>query len=516
MNVAFDPWIPVVTLEGKPKLASLCEVLTEGHLLADLSVRPHERVSLMRLFLCVAHAALDGPKTYDEWREVPDKLPAAAKKYLEAWKDSFELFHPTKPWLQAATLQSGKDGDEGWGPVSKLGFFRATGANTTLFDHDGMDNESRSIPIEATILSMLAFQCFSPGGLISQAVWRGVQTSKSSKDAPCVSASMVHGLLRHHDLASTIRANLPTYEDVAFAYGDRPIGRAVWEQVPTHLGDGPAKDNATETYVGRLVPMTRAIRLNKNGRTMLLGDGLPYPPFTDGFPAEPTAVVVVRTKDKKPERNLLPYRPGQAIWRELAAMVVQRNAEGIGGPLSLRSLGELESCDLIVCALARDQATILDTMESVYGISARLRTSEGRSLYEAEVSEAEAVAKRLGWAVEDYRKALDGGWEGRLKGAGAGKGELLGKLHGSATTQYWTAVEANLGLLFGHVDAVGTERASSTRDSWRAMLLAVARTAYQSVCGQETPRQIKAFTAGWRKLHYRPKPAEDPGQKKGA
>jgi len=48
MNVAFDPWIPVVTLGGKPKLASLCEVLTQGHLLADLSVRPHERVSLMR------------------------------------------------------------------------------------------------------------------------------------------------------------------------------------------------------------------------------------------------------------------------------------------------------------------------------------------------------------------------------------------------------------------------------------------------------------------------------------
>ena len=91
MNVAFDPWIPVVTLEGKPKLASLCEVLTKGHLLADLSVRPHERVSLMRLFLCVAHAALNGPKDYDEWREVPSRLPDAAKKYLGQWRNSFEL-----------------------------------------------------------------------------------------------------------------------------------------------------------------------------------------------------------------------------------------------------------------------------------------------------------------------------------------------------------------------------------------------------------------------------------------
>jgi CRISPR system Cascade subunit CasA len=62
MNVAFDPWIPVVTTSGKRELASLCTVLAEGEKFADLAVRPHERVALMRIFLCVAHAALKGPK----------------------------------------------------------------------------------------------------------------------------------------------------------------------------------------------------------------------------------------------------------------------------------------------------------------------------------------------------------------------------------------------------------------------------------------------------------------------
>jgi len=100
MNVAFDPWIPVVNSAGKREAASLCDVLAEGEKYADLAVRPHERVALMRLFLCVAHAALDGPKNYDEWCEVPKKLPEATHAYLTKWKDSFELFHPTKPWLQ--------------------------------------------------------------------------------------------------------------------------------------------------------------------------------------------------------------------------------------------------------------------------------------------------------------------------------------------------------------------------------------------------------------------------------
>ena len=102
MNVAFDPWIPVVTLKGVRQLVSLEEVLTNGDRYSDLAVRPHERVSLMRLFLCVAHAALNGPKDYEEWKEVPARLPKTAKAYLEKWKDSFELFHKKKPWMQVA------------------------------------------------------------------------------------------------------------------------------------------------------------------------------------------------------------------------------------------------------------------------------------------------------------------------------------------------------------------------------------------------------------------------------
>ena len=58
-------WIPVVTLDGKATLASLAEVLSDGAGFADLSVRPHERVALIRLLTCVAHAALDGPNDYD-------------------------------------------------------------------------------------------------------------------------------------------------------------------------------------------------------------------------------------------------------------------------------------------------------------------------------------------------------------------------------------------------------------------------------------------------------------------
>ena len=505
MNVAFDPWIPVVTTSGKLVLASLCDVLTKGEQFVDLAVRPHERVALMRLFLCIAHAALSGPKDYDEWCEAPERFPEAAQKYLTNWKDSFELFHKEKPWLQVAGLSKSANGKtpptaiKGWTPVSKLNFSLATGNNTTLFDHSGM-SESRSIALSETLLSMLTFQCFSPGGLISQVYWNGKQSGKSSKDSPCVPASMIHAFLRGKNLLGTIHLNLPTYEDVQFSYGERDFGKPVWEMMPTSMTDSAKVENATATYVGRLVPMTRLIRLHPSLERMLLGDGLIYPTFTDGFPPEPTATVVIRQKGEKEERALLSYRPTRALWRELSAVIVKRKAEGSGGPLSLRAIQDGKGCDLIVSALARDKATIVDAVESVFHIPEKFNAIEGTAIYSAEVKNAETMASRLGWAVEGYREETDYGWKGKLKAAGPSKGALKAKLHSIATSHYWTTVEKNLPILMTHIEAIGTDVAIPTRESWRKMLFSSAAEAYRISCGQETPRHMRAFVKGWQKL----------------
>ena len=418
MNVAFDPWIPVVDASGRRKLASLLEVLTQGKILADLAVRPHGRVALMRLLICVAHAALDGPKDYDEWRDVPARLPDAVTAYLTDRKDLFKLFHPDKPWLQVPDIQKGPDGgvtDLGaWTPVSKLDFALSSGNNSTLLDHGGLD-PARIIDLEDTVLSMLAFQCFSTGGLISQVYWQGTQSRKTSKDAPCVPASMMHAFLRGSTIGETIHLNLPTYENVRLSYGEKPIGRPVWDMMPTSYEDKPAIENATLSYLGRLVPLARLMRLNAKGQHLLLGDGLVYPSFADGFPPEPTATVVSRSE----ERALLSFRPERAIWRELAAIVVKRKAMGTGGPLSLDAIQENQAMDLTVSALARSQASIIDTTESVFHVPARLRSQEGTQAYEAEVKLAESLGSRLGWAVESYRADRTAAGNCRAEGRGS-------------------------------------------------------------------------------------------------
>jgi len=306
MNVAFDPWIPVVTATGKRELASLCSVLAEGGKYADLAVRPHERVALMRLFLCVAHAALDGPKDYDEWETVPQRLPDAARTYLEQWKDHFGLFHPQRPWLQVAELTGDKTS-----PAALLDFELATGNTTTLNDHAGQ-LLIRPIAKERITLSLLTFQNFSPGGGSPIAQWKEVKTSQvGNPDAPCLSQSMAHSLIRGKHLAETLHLNLPTKEAISKSYkssmllkddkainewkriefSDIALGRPVWECFPAapapHL---PESINASKTYLGRLVPIARWIRLLSDTE-MYCCNGFKYDTYRDGFPAEPMASV---------------------------------------------------------------------------------------------------------------------------------------------------------------------------------------------------------------------------------
>lgn len=526
MNVAIDQWIPVVNSAGKRELASLSSVLAEGGEYADLAVRPHERVALMRLFLCIAHAALDGPKNYDEWCEVPKLLPEAARKYLDTWKDSFELFHPTKPWLQVAELTGDKTS-----PMALLDFELSTGNNSTLFDHDGL-RDYRNIEPARLALNLITFQNFSSGGGSPVAQWKTTKTNQvGNPDAPCLSQSMAHCLLRGNSVADTIFLNMPTYQmvgeayrtfevtkNVGYEYSEIGFGRPVWEDFPaTPDSSQDSVTNASKTYLGRLVPISRWIRFIHNSDRMYCCNGFKYDTYKDGFAAEPTAAVrVVTSKDKKgkdvTERRVVKVDPTKALWRELTALFAKRTAEGLGGPFAMQNAPYDREFDFHVCAITRDQASMDIALESVFHISPMFQ--ENLANYQAEVQLAEGYSRKLGWAIETYRREIDGGWEGRLKGAGASKGELKVKLFSVATIHFWTTVEKNLQLLFAHIDAIGTDSAIPTRDVWRKMLFAAACDAYRVACGQETSRQIKAFAKGWQKLTSTKDDPEDTNETK--
>lgn len=517
MNVAFDPWIPVVTTTGKRKLASLVEVFTEGGEFADLAVRPHERVSLMRFFLCVAHAAFDGPKDDDEWYEVPKRLPETVHVYLGEWKDSFELFHEEKPWLQVAELDllpsnksDAPNDTKGWSALHKLCFTKASGNNSTLFDHESNDNAPTKYGPEEIVLNLLTFQnFFVAGGKASSRMWGNIEMKNppNPKGGPCAGKSILFTFLRDVNLFKSIWLNLNSYEDLKLIYGNEEewLGKPIWELPIKSPTDNEAIANATQTHIGRLVPQTRILRVNQDCKRVFLGAGFLYPKFQDNNNPFHPDVFATTVSNAQGERALLSARPNVATWRELHSLTVRRkDASSLNsGPLCLLNVPDGKDCDIIVNSMVtnpKQAAEIVDFVEAVFYVPARLRFPEGTIIYESEVKIAELCARRLGRALEDYRREIDGGWEGRVKAAGPGKGELKAKIRSVSLTNYWTTVEKKLPLLMAHTAAVGTDDAVPTRKAWRKMLFRAACDAYAITCGQETPRQMRAFAKGWQKL----------------
>jgi len=495
MNLVQESWIPVVKTDGKKAEANLRDIFLSGAGYADLAIRPHERVALMRLLICIAQAALKGPENLDHWKKAPELLPKKADEYLTKWPDSFNLFHPVKPFLQITELKHSKQA-----PVSTLDFAMSSGNNTTLFDHQGNDAEARPLPEDQLALNLLTFQNFSSQGGASIVQWKGVRTSQvGNPAAPCSKGSIYHAFLKGANLAETIHLNLLTKKTVELVFGDDGWGKPVWELMPSGPNDGPAIANATQTYLGRLVPLSRWIKL-QNQSGMIWGNGFAYSVFPDFRCPEPSATSIEwKDRQGRPIRNLLKASHARGIWRQLPALIVKRRAGEVGGALALENVPDDKGLDIHVCALLRKQATIEAYEESVFHVPAGMNTDIGRAAYEEEVRIAETKARRLGWAVEKWRREMDADWEQKVKAAKK-KNALLERLRSIATNHFWTAVEKNVPVLLAYTSSFGENDNEERKKIWRRAVHRKAREAYELACGRESPRQLRAFAMGLRVL----------------
>ena len=227
-------------------------------------------------------------------------------------------------------------------PTSKLDLSLATGNNTTLFDNAG--GSERAFTFGELALMLLTFQCFSPGGRIGVAVWNGAPTlgGGSSDHAPCVAGGMLHALLRGDTLLDSIQRNLMTKRQAERFFGRNSWGKPVWEMMPDEPSDGAAGHNANRSYLGRLVPLTRAVWLADDGRSLVLANGLEYAPYPSW--REPSATIVTREIKGQPERQLVRASVEKAAWRELHALTVKAvGPTSSGGPAALENVSDRRS-----------------------------------------------------------------------------------------------------------------------------------------------------------------------------
>ena len=485
MNLTLDPWIPAVRADGTRDLFSLHALFAEAHTLRDLAVRPHERIALMRLLLCITQAALDGPADENAWLDCRTEIQPRVRAYLDRWRTAFELFGDGPRFLQLAHVHPGNDADEG-NAATKLDLALATGNNSTLFDNAA--GESRKIKGARAALNLLTFQCFSPGGLIGVARWNGQNTlgDGKSKHAPCTPSSMLHTIILGANLLEAISRNLLTQQLVADSVA-KGWGKPVWEYPIEKANDLSAIENATLTYLGRLVPFSRAVRLQESGGSIILANGFDYAIF----PAyrEATATIVQR----KEELCVLHASTGRSIWRQLHAITIKRRAttDQTAGPLAL-ALNVLDhEATLWIGALVTDKAKIEDVIEATYTVPPALFEAFGRAAYEAGVKHAEASDSALSNAI--------GAYSGLLK--------IDSPAYDRARQHFWTCVEQALGDLFTVAREL-TPPDQLAASPWGRAVRTAALDAYERTCPHRTPRQIQAYALGQRHLFASASPSK--------
>jgi CRISPR system Cascade subunit CasA len=493
MNLTTDAWIPALRADGTRALFSLQGLFADAHTLRDLAAKPHERIALMRLLLGITQAALDGPADEEEWQDCRDEIQPCVRSYLEKWFASFELFGDGPRFLQLPNLKPGKDTDEG-NAATKLDLALATGNNSTLFDNGA--GEDRTVAAARAALNLLTFQCFSPGGRIGVARWNSQDTPGrgSSNHAPCTPSSMLHTFVLGDSLLETFARNLLT-KDLVASNIVKGWGRPPWELPVTSTSDVAAVDNATLTYLGRLVPYSRALRVNENGENIILGNGLEYPIY----PAyrEATATVVLR----KDESGLLPASTGRGIWRQLHAITVKRrsDADNTAGPLAFTLNSFSRDSSLWIGAFVTDKAKIEDLLEATYTVPPTLFDTFGRSAYEAGVKHAEASESGVMKAIGAYASAL----------------KIDGPAYDRARQHFWTRIEQSLSDLFTVAREL-TPPEKLGESSWGRAVRAAAVEAYERSCPRRTPRQIQAYALGVRYLFTSAKSAKPNKAKKSA
>jgi len=305
MTALFDlisqPWIPCLRRDNAAAELGLRDVLMQAHDLRELGGEsPLVTAALYRLLLAILHRVF-GPADYEAWRVLwqAERFDTAVlDPYFAAWRDRFDLFHPTRPFYQAA--------DERVKPKSLTSLVHdvASGNNATLFDHHTEEGGLTLKPAQAARF-LLAVQAFGLAGLSG--------LPQKFTDGPC--ARGIIFLVQGDNLFETLMLNLLRYDD------DHPLPRSPDDR-PAWEMDDPFQDDRTIPH-GYLDYLTW-----QNRRVLLLPEtsdgGLVIPQMTlaPGLRLGEGVLDPMKPYRRDVKRGLLPLRfsEDRALWRDSATL----------------------------------------------------------------------------------------------------------------------------------------------------------------------------------------------------
>lgn len=469
-NLVENPWIPVrLEKDGRHKLLGLEELFRDAKSIKDLDCAPHERISLLRLLVCITHAALGAPESPEEWDDFGAALAEKVPAYLQKpeIKPHFNLLGEGPRFLQAQLTKTKQE------PL--LEFLEFKFANGPAFlDHKvGMP---KKMSPHKLALNLLCFQNFFIGGGMGSAKNGGVEGNGPS-------LKFLHTYLIGRNLLETIVLNCLLKEHI------QVLGVPPWVI---------SFDVSPSQFLRRMAPMPCQIFLRDTD--LWINQGLKYP-IEEGT-GESRRILyrdAYATLQKRNDKiGLLRADIAKSLWRELHLFMALRqvilNGES-AAPLNLLSHAEsLEKSGVTLWVgelIKGEKAVVVDSVESTFTIPSSMFSDEGRARYQHGVEFAESQSWRLKDAVTAFSKEL------KSESAPVAK----------AQHRFWHTLDRESLMLLELVGKPSPVSYSEKGNPWGDLVRCAARDAYEATCPRQTPRQIQAFAEGLKKLSVpKPKP----------
>lgn len=473
MNLITDPWIPVHYPNGQHSEISLQTLFSTASHISDLHLSTQERISVLRLLVCITQAALGAPATSNDWPCFASTFEDGISQYLLSPNiyPQFNLFGPGPRFLQC----KGSPSDTLY-PLCQIGFTFSSGNSPTFLDHYG-ETPRPYTPSQIALL-LLTYQNFFIGGSMG---------SKIKGNGPAL--KMLHCFLLGKNLKETILLNCL---DTQTIQKSGPFGRPYWEHGDLNQIAKETSENATESYLGRLVPLCCALEVHIDNSSqpshpeylIRIDQGLEYPAFP--VCREPSSTVLKgKLVQGKAEQRLLRADPNRALWRDLHAISILNQADlspGFGPPIIQSHLPTLKESSAPIHLWAGElikakDAKIIDATESRYLLPIQFFQNETNKSY----AQAVDYANRQSQAIYSALKAY---------------GNLLNKDNPpieDAQQHFWNTLEASRDLLFDPA-------APNLNSPWTRAVHAAAFAAYNHSCPRTTPRQIEAHVRSQRFL----------------
>lgn len=499
LNLCTDPWLPVQDQSGQLRLVSLIQLFEQAEELRDLVLQPQERIAVMRLLICITQRAINGPADLEELEGCRDRIVPAVIPYLRQWSHAFDLVGENGAFLQFADLEPSSEKRENQDPT-KLNFDCACGNNSTLFDNEGGAPRERSLPQLA--VDLVTYQNFAPGGTTSRLMWGGIERPRSAKTAPCGIASAIHTFIIADNILSSIHLNLvPTNSQ------NLKLGIPVWEKMPQDLNDASAIENATRTLLGRLVPVSRCIRicLTPTKQMCWYAQGLDYgndSGLLNYF--EPSCCILL---DDKQNRKILSAKLTEALWRNLNLLLLYNKSINLyNQPASLSSECLPKQFSLWAGALVADPvkpARILGNMEEYYAELMRTHVQNAHIDAIANLlTLADKACNRLKQALKEYNNLAKEPSSRKSKPKGKNSDTKKPANNAKAEELYWgkmAAIKSELVRLASQWIHSGDPIPHSDF-LWFKQILSSARFAFQYLAPKATIRQLHAYMRASQKL----------------